>query len=378
MPPTTLDVLLVEPWWGGSHGAWAEGYRAHSTHTVRIIGHPPGPWRWRVQGSAVTLADAVDEACAASRPDVLLVSSMTDLAQLCGLARRSIGSTPVVHYRHESQLLYPEAPGARVPRGIELQEWASLNAADVVVFNSEFHRRGLFGRLEALLADAPDETHTHRLPALEARSIVLPVGVDLSEIRPAAGRLNGPVRILWNHRWHFDKAPEVFLDAVVEVVDAGADVAIVMCGADDLPDHRPIESRLRRLGDRVVHAGELSRSAYLRAVEGADVAVSTALQECFGVAVVEAMAAGAVPLLPDRLSYPDLVGERFGSAVLYGDGELVDRLQAVCEDLPAARRAVDGLAEEIRRYDWSGVAPRYDELLLEVVGGRRRWIPSAL
>ena len=61
----------------------------------------------------------------------------------------------------------------------------------------------------------------------------------------------------------------------------------------------------------VVHCGfEPDRAAYLRRLGECDVVVSTARHEFFGLAVAEALAAGCTPLLPDRLSYPELLGDR--------------------------------------------------------------------
>lgn len=31
-----MNILLVEPYYGGSHKAWADGYRDHSVHEVRL------------------------------------------------------------------------------------------------------------------------------------------------------------------------------------------------------------------------------------------------------------------------------------------------------------------------------------------------------
>ena len=86
----------------------------------------------------------------------------------------------------------------------------------------------------------------------------------------------------------------------------------------------------------------------------------------FGVAIVEAMAAGAVPLLPDRLSYPELVPDRYHDAVLYPDGTLTDRLRRVLTDLDGARVAVDGLRSELLRFDWATLAPVYDDRLRDL------------
>ena len=366
-------VLLVELWLGGSHEAWARCYAATSRHAVRIIGHGAGHWRWRLQGSAVTLAAEIARATRRRRPDVVLVSSMTDLAQLLGLTRRSIGDVPVVHYRHESQLLYPEAAGATISKGIRLQEWASLLAADRVVFNSEFHRTGLLDTAAELVDDAPDHPHDGFLPGLAAASTVLPVGVDLSAISASDRPVRSTPTVLWNHRWQHDKRPDVALDALLRVAQRGVAFALVMCGADDLPDHGPIVARLDRLGDRVRHTGELRGEAYIAALHDADVVISPAEQECFGVAVIEAVAAGCVPLLPRRLAYPEIIPTRHHAEVLYDDADdLVDHLVRLLGDVDGARRRLDGLADDTRRYDWPVVAPAYDTLLTDVVTAGRR------
>ena len=55
----SLDVVVVEPWYGGSHRAWADGMVRHSDHAVRLVTHPDRFWRWRLRGGAVTLAAAL-------------------------------------------------------------------------------------------------------------------------------------------------------------------------------------------------------------------------------------------------------------------------------------------------------------------------------
>ena len=63
---------------------------------------------------------------------------MIDLAALLGLARPSLGATPVVWYMHENQLAYPRPDAADI--GAAIRGWASLVAAYHVVFNSPHHR----------------------------------------------------------------------------------------------------------------------------------------------------------------------------------------------------------------------------------------------
>jgi hypothetical protein len=65
------------------------------------------------------------------------------------------------------------------------------------------------------------------------------------------------------------------------------------------------------------------------------------------------------------VSYPEVVPPQWHGVALHdwrGSGP-GDHLRSVVTDLPAARHAVDGLAPTMQRFDWSVVAPAYDERL---------------
>lgn len=85
-----MKVLLVEPYYGGSHRVWADGYRDNSTHDVTIISHEARFWKWRMHGAHLTLADDAAEVLDGP-PDVILASSMMNVPAFIGAARRSIG-----------------------------------------------------------------------------------------------------------------------------------------------------------------------------------------------------------------------------------------------------------------------------------------------
>src|SRR4051812_49753244 len=95
-PAPARHIVLVEPWYGGSHRAWADGLVGSSRHRVTLVTHEDRFWRWRLRGSAVTLAEGVRRAVAeAGPPDALVVSALTDLAALLGLARDVVAGVPV-------------------------------------------------------------------------------------------------------------------------------------------------------------------------------------------------------------------------------------------------------------------------------------------
>ena len=66
---------------------WVDGMCAHSSHEIHSFTHDGIHWRWRLQGGAVTLADAVIAAAGElGLPDVLVVSATVDVAALVGIA----------------------------------------------------------------------------------------------------------------------------------------------------------------------------------------------------------------------------------------------------------------------------------------------------
>lgn len=360
-----MKVLLVEPYYSGSHRAWADGYVRHSDHEVRLITHPGRWWKWRMKGGAVTLAASL-ESLEGWTPDVVMVSDMIDLAHFRALARPHIGEPPTALYFHESQLTYPVAPGSSPDHSYSLTNWISARAADAVLFNSGYHRLVFFEKLGGFLATFPDMGHEHLIQDVESRSDVLPVGVDLSWVRPRSGDRGTP-RILWNHRWEFDKDPEAFADAVEHLIGGNADFELVLAGARTGRAPAALE-RIRELaGDRIVHDGEAPTPTYRKLVAGSDIVVSASRQEFFGISVVEAIAAGCRPVLPDRLSYPWLIPDEYHDEVLYPEGELGPALAQALQ----GPQAPEALAETMRRFDWNEMAPEYDRHLEALRGPPR-------
>ncbi|QYG94775.1 DUF3524 domain-containing protein [Iamia sp. SCSIO 61187] len=369
-----MRVLLVEPWLTGSHQAWAEGFARRSAHEVHVVAHDGAYWRWRLRGGALTLAERAAEVVEAhGPPDVVLASSMLDVAAFGGHSRAWLGSTPVALYLHETQPARAALTGEPIDDDMAYRNWTSMVAADHVFVNSAFHRDALFGALPELLARPPDQRHDHLLADVQARTSLLPVGVDVGAVagdHPERDDDGAPI-VLWSHRWDHDKAPELFFRALRRLDHEGLAFRVALAGANARADPREFIEAEERFGSRLVHAGHLPRDEYVRLLGRSAIVVSTAVHEFFGVAMVEAMAAGAVPLLPRALSYPEIVPRRFHDAVLYGAyGDMVRRLRTLLEDLPAARAAVAGLAATMDRFDWAALAPAYDAALEAVAAGK--------
>lgn len=370
-----MQVLLLEPYYAGSHAAWAAGYAAHSRHQVSCLTMPGRFWKWRMHGGAVALARRL--MAGSLTPDVILATDMLDVTTFLALTRGRTGAARVAIYFHENQLCYPwPAQDRDVRHGRDVHyafiNYTSALAADAIFFNSRFHLEGFFGELPRLLKHFPDYRGLATIEALRARSEVLPLGLDLRRLdahRPAStvstgtvSPYSGPI-ILWNHRWEYDKNPGDFFRALYLLAERGLDFRVVVLGQGFRQQPTEFLEAARRLGGRLLHMGYVSDLAtYASWLWQADVLPVTSYHDFFGVSVVEAVYCGCWPLLPRRLSYPELIPPEYHANCFYDTfDDLVERLHAIVAGSP--RRDVTSLQKAMARFDWRQMAPIYDKRL---------------
>jgi glycosyltransferase involved in cell wall biosynthesis len=118
---------------------------------------------------------------------------------------------------------------------------------------------------------------------------------------------------------------------------------------------------LQKLDKHVHVCGFVDRQTYWSILASADVVVSTAKHEFFGVAMLEAVYAGCYPLCPNRLVYPEI----YPAECLYNtQQQLVKRLRTFCVD----PKAVGDIKDKIdwRKYSWKYLEEEYRKFILEV------------
>ncbi len=381
-----LRVLALEPYFGGSHRQFLEQWRGRSRHRFDCLTLDARWWKWRMRGAAVDLAREI-RARTGPAPDVVVCSDMLNVAELRGLSPPAVAQAPHVLFMHESQLTYPHASGRPAEERARDHHFAMTNvvsviASDEVWFNSEYHREAFYGAAEELARRLPDgDLHT---PLREAsqRSHVEHLGVqDAWADRWDTPRPGGPARIGWVGRWEHDKAPEVFFDAMEALLERGVALELFVLGERFRQQPDCFERFRARHPEVVAQWGPLPRSCYEAALARLDLVVSTARHEFFGVAVVEAMLAGAVPVLPCRLSYPELLGRASAGVPvddplcgLYGDQPtaLVDRLAKLVELRSAGALAPGSARAAALRFSWERRGPELDLALERAAGGGPR------
>jgi glycosyltransferase involved in cell wall biosynthesis len=358
-----MRILALEPYNGGSHRAFLEGWSSGSRHAWTVLALPPFAWKWRMRHAAVTFARQIRGATGGPW-DALICTSMLDLATFRGLAPRDVSRLPAVLYFHENQLTYPSRRPDERDLHFAYTHFTSCLAADEVWFNSAYHHDTFLDALEGWLRRMPDHGHAERIEEIRRRSSVQAPGCDVPE-EPSGRPAGRPLTILWAARWEHDKNPEDFFEACRRLDAEGQPFRLHVLGERFRDEPAVFAEAAASLRDHIVTWGyRESRAEYLEVLADADVVVSTARHEFFGLAVAEAVLAGCRPLLPDRLAYPELLG---GRREFFYDGSL-DGLTARLSGLavnPPPPVAADLRGELAARFGWPARRPALDAALEE-------------
>lgn len=360
-----LRILALEPYYGGSHRAVLDGLVEHVEADWTLLTLPARKWKWRMRGAAITMAIQAVASVASEGPfDLIFASTFINLAEFRGLVGAPIAGVPSIVYFHENQLVYPNRYTAEWDYQFPLTNITSALSADRCLFNTQWNLDRFVGEIPGFFRAFPDHHPAGVAERIAEKSQVIHPPFDPS-VFDLIGATRGPrARIVWPHRWEHDKNPEAFFDAVAGLADEGLDFEVAVAGQAFRDVPRSIFEAERSLGDRLVYLGEPgSREEYAALLAGADIAVSTADNEFFGLAMVEAAYAGCWPVVPDRLAYPEIypVQMRYSTP-----GELLARLRSLVVERP-----VPGSARELAaQYTFESLAPQFARVFLEVADVR--------
>jgi len=325
-----------------------------------------------MHGGAVSLAKSFMEQD--SNPDLILATDMLDLTTFLSLTRERTSQIPVAVYFHENQISYPWSAGDRDILHRRDKHYGFINyvsalAANAVLFNSSYHLESFLNELPRLLKHFPDFRELFNIKAIESKSFVLHLGMDLSSLddnrQDSGSQRRGhktPV-ILWNNRWEYDKNPDDFFKVLDILAEKGLDFQVIVLGENFRQKPDVFDRAREKHGDRILQFGYVeSRKEYLHWLCSSDILPVTSNQDFFGLSVVEAVFCGIYPLFPLRLSYPEIFPPEMFPQNYYNNFEnLIEKLTELVSN-PELIQNID-FKEQLKKFDWEYKAPEYDDFL---------------
>jgi len=320
------DIWLLSAYRADSHAAWADWLIDNFPQIEWQRLELPGRYfSWRIRGNPLSWLDTLP----VNQPDLIIATSMVDLATIKGLHPR-LARVPAYYYFHENQFAYPVSEHQTQSIEPQMVQLYGALTAEKLLFNSNYNRDTFLDGVDNLLKQMPDAIPTGIRQKLQSKCEIYPVPFE--PIAPASEKDNK--LIIWNHRWEYDKAPEIFANAMLELAERGVDFKLALLGARPSQTPDMLTLLRKKLKDRIIADDKVDIDTYRHLLGKASIAVSTSLHEFQGLSILEAASSGAIPLVPDALCYPEQYTEQYR----YPAGDqtaLVDRLaQWLCKGLP--------------------------------------------
>lgn len=367
-------ALLLSAYAARSHAHWAQALQAMLPEWQwTVLELPPRHFSWRVRGNPLYWSESQRELLEAGY-ELLVATSMVDLATLRGLVP-ALASVPSLLYFHENQFAYPPSPRQHSLVEAQMVSLYSALAADRLAFNSAWNRDSFLRGCGQLLRKLPDCVPPGVVDKLATRSRLLPVPIDPPDSREAShwpGRPGvypvRPLRLVWVGRLEYDKGLSGLLAVMEHLAATGIAVELAVVGQVFREIPAALATLRQRHGPCIVHCGDLPhRADYLSLLRAADVVLSTALHEFQGLAVLEAVARGCQPVVPDRLAYAEYYPAWLRYADLPGDDDReAASAAALISDL-AGKLSAGLTPVDVSGFYPEELGPRYRALLMELV-----------
>ena len=362
-----MKILSLQPFFGGSHRNFNDQWIAHSRHDWTVLSLPDRHWKWRMRHAPLEFADQITKLKSQGHAwDAIIGTDMLDVAALKGLI--DLSDTPLIVYFHENQFAYPAQRESEADLHFAFTNFTTMVAADRVWFNSQFNLDSTIKGAERLLKRFPDFQPVNRLDDIRDKSIVQSPGIEVPKKTISICEISSPIVITWAARWEHDKGPDQLEALLLAIADQAIDFRINIIG--QTYETQPTAfARIKEIfGNRIDAWGFQSREQYREILGNTDVFLSTADHEFFGLSVVEAISRGALPMVPNRLAYPEVVGmicdddTVLAAQFLYnGTDDAVKKIKALSSLSMQSRQAITKRCQEL--YGWESRAVAMDDAL---------------
>jgi hypothetical protein len=312
-----LDILALEPFYGGPRKAMLEALLRYSRHRWTLLKLPPRRIERRLAAAAHWFAEQLSRHWV-GRVDVLLTSEAMNLGDLFRLMPQ-LADKPSVVYFHDNQL--PPA-NARTEAPHQVVNLGTASVATEIWFNSLFHLKTFLKRATALVERNPEIASRNPLPEIAAKAQLMPPPVGLalgSQLLEESAVERDPRMLFVDTR---DADVRTLNSALGGLYRRGEKYTLTTVGpVDGLDDSLPRST-----------ISERDEEAQVRAMLRSAVMFSARPGASSDHYAVRALQLGCWPIFPNSGVYPELLPKSLHSQCLYDSVDptkVVSQLQNV-------------------------------------------------
>ncbi|HTW93733.1 MAG TPA: DUF3524 domain-containing protein [Tepidisphaeraceae bacterium] len=287
-----LDILALEPFYGGPRRAMLETLFRGSRHRWTLLKLPPRRMERRLSAAAHWFAEQLSRHWI-GRVDLLFTSEALNLADFYRLMP-SLASKPSVVYFHDDQL---PLPGQGRDEKNEIVNLSTGAAATELWFNSEYHFHSFLNKATAIVERHPELAGHNPVTTLRKKSRLMfpPADLNLAQVLQEQHPVPREARNLFVDTRDSDCA--LLNTAFERLLQRGENFQLVTVG--------PVESLAPGLVRSAIP--EADETAVVRAMLQCGVIVSAKAEANADYRLVMAIAAGCWPVVPNSAVYPEII-----------------------------------------------------------------------
>lgn len=349
---TKLDILALEPFYGGMRRIMLETMIRHSRHRWTVLKLPPRRIERRLSAASVWFSELLSRHFTGN-VDVLFTSEALNLADLYRL-HPELMKKPSVVYFHNNQLPYEDGPQGP----LDLVNLNTAMAATEIWFNSLYHLRMFLSRATAVVNRHHEIAGQNPVATMAGKANLMPPPVDTKIM----GKLVNDEVIHRNKR-------NIFLetrDAEMKLLNTTFGMLQRRGETFHLYTVGPVEAIQQDIPRTAV--SETDDLGQCRALLSSGIFLSAKIGAPFDHHAVRALSAGCWALCPQDAVYGELMPEVMHSPCLYEYA--ADTLAGRMQDhwhLEHEHNYEYALSELLKRYEPEVACKNIDDRLEELV-----------
>ncbi len=309
-------ILIIDSFFTGSHKYWGSQMKNLLPFEVELLTLSGKYWKWRMEGGAIELAEKFKKL--SKKPDLIIATDMVNLPLFYAYAGITKDEIPCIIYFHENQFAYPESEFDTDKKNNRDNHYGFINItsalfANYVTFNSDFNRKSFYEGATKLIKKLPDNSLVKSFNNIKSKVIYSAIDKISPRNKPQS---NVPI-ILWNHRWEFDKNPNMFIEGLEYLQAKNIDFKLIILGKGT-EEEKVKKLILSKFTKETLHCGfAKTKEEYYDLIAQATHLPVTSKHDFFGLSVAEAMNQGVFAILPNHQAYPEHLIQNESSGILY-------------------------------------------------------------